>query len=116
MKRLNLIRSFDSEIVIQMKYNFLMCFCVSFIVYSYNASPAPESHCACVILDDGSLAPRKQRLVVRTSVIANRERTKPHTSEYVRFHLEASRDARRFVAESASTPRNPSTENTRGVK
>jgi hypothetical protein len=55
-------------------------------------------------------------LVVRTSVIERWERTKPHTSLYVRFHFAKRREASFFVAALASVPLNPSTENTRGVK
>jgi hypothetical protein len=50
-------------------------------------------------------------LVVRTSVIERRERTKPHTSLYVRFHFAESREASFLVAALASVPLNTSTEN-----
>ena len=76
----------------------------------------PESHVAWDAQAVGSRAPRKHKLVVRTRVIARRERTNPHTSEYVRFHLAESREASFFVAALASEPLKPSTENTRGVK
>jgi hypothetical protein len=55
-------------------------------------------------------------LVVRTSVIERRERTKPHTLLYVRFHFSERREASFFVAALAAVPLNPSTENTRGEK
>ena len=64
----------------------------------------------------GSRAPQRQRLVVLTSVMARRECTNPHTSEYVRFHQAARCKASHFVAACASTPHRASTENMRGVK
>jgi hypothetical protein len=64
----------------------------------------------------GSREPLKHMLTVRTSVIESRERTKPRTSLYVRFHFAERRKERFFVAALASVPLNPSTESTRGVK
>jgi hypothetical protein len=55
-------------------------------------------------------------LVVWTSVIERRERTKPHTSLCVRFHFAERREERFFVTAHASVPLNLSTENKRGVK
>jgi hypothetical protein len=48
-------------------------------------------------------------------LIARRERTNPHTSEYTRFHFAERREASFFDAALASAPRKLSTENTRGV-
>ena len=64
----------------------------------------------------GFRSARRQRLAERTRAIERRERTKPHTSEYDRFHLDARLEASRREAAVASTPCIPSTEKTRGVK
>jgi hypothetical protein len=45
-----------------------------------------------------------------------RERIKPQISEYERFHLAASEEAKRLDAALASLPSGPSTEKTNGVK
>jgi hypothetical protein len=55
-------------------------------------------------------------LVVRTSVMERQERTKPHTSLYVRVHFAERHEASFLVAALASVPLNPSAKNMRGVK
>jgi hypothetical protein len=86
------------------------------ITHLYSESPEPESHGIWDFRIEGFRSQRKHRLEERTNAIANRERTKPHTWLYVRFHLVARREASLFRAASHSTPINPSTENTKGVK
>ena len=51
-----------------------------------------------------------------TRATAMRERTKPHTSLYVRFHRWDSCEASLRIAAVLSLPAIPSTENTSGVK
>jgi hypothetical protein len=65
---------------------------------------------------DGLRSARRQRLDERMRASEMRERTKPHTSEYERFHLAASEEANRLEAALDSLPRRPSIENTSGVK
>jgi hypothetical protein len=65
---------------------------------STGASPIPVSHVAWFAPAVGSREPLKHMLVVRMSVIERRERTKPHTSLYVRFHFAERREASVFVA------------------
>jgi hypothetical protein len=64
----------------------------------------------------GSREPLRHVCAARTIAIERRDRTNPHTSEYVRPHLVASLEERRRIAAVASFPCRPSTENTRGVK
>jgi hypothetical protein len=58
----------------------------------------------------------RQRLEERIRAIESRDLTKPHTSEYERFHFDAKAAARHLEAAEASLPRRPSAEKTRGVK
>jgi hypothetical protein len=77
---------------------------------------APESQVAWEARAGGSRARAGTDSLCGRAVSGRRERTNPHTSEYVRFHLAARSEARRFVAASASVPPRPSTEKTREVK
>jgi hypothetical protein len=76
--------------------------------------PQPNSRVPRRVVCSGSWVARTSQ--TRTSVIERRERTKPHTLLYVRFHFAERRDASFLVAALASVPLNPSTKNMRGVK
>ena len=65
-------------------------------VYSlYRRRPVPESHVGAWERRSWLRSARRQRLAERTRAIERRERTKPHNSEYDRFHLATYYDSSR---------------------
>ena len=58
----------------------------------------------------------RHQLEERINAIESLDRTKPHSSEYDRFHLAARMEVSRLEAAFASLPSKPSIEKTKGVK
>ena len=78
----------------------------------------PSSHWgrATLMRYAGTLVPRMQRWVGRRRVISTLLFAYPQVCEYNPFHFYAWRLAMHLSVSSASTPRSPSTEATKGVK
>ena len=81
----------DSEIYIRQRLN-----------------PVPDSQKGMWNRRAGLRSALRQRLEEQIRAIESGERTKPHTSEYERFHFHAKADARHLeAANKASLPRRP---------